>query len=214
MTAGDGHTSTARLDQATHARAVRQLARRDPRLGGVVRRFGEPVLRLRKAGFATLVQIILEQQVSLASGRAVYRKLSKIAGGVRPGTISLLTEKKLQGAGLSRQKARYCHTLACAISSGELRLAELHRHSDEDCRTLLMEYPGIGRWTADIYLMLAMGRPDIWPIGDLALELSQAQVLGLKARPARAESEELAREWQPWRSVAARILWHNYRNTR
>ncbi len=172
------------------------------------------MLRLRKAGFATLVQIILEQQVSLASGRAVYRKLSKIAGGVRPGRISLLTEKKLQGAGLSRQKARYCHTLACAISSGELRLAELHRHSDEDCRTLLMEYPGIGRWTADIYLMLAMGRPDIWPIGDLALELSQAQVLGLKARPAKAESEELAREWQPWRSVAARILWHNYRNTR
>lgn len=208
------HPQRVKLDHATHALAVRHLARRDPRLGKIVRHFGEPTLHLRKPGFATLVRIILEQQVSLASGRAVYNKLSKLGGGVRPGNIAALTEKKLQGAGLSRQKARYCYSLAGVITRGELRLSDLHRHPDEDCREVLMRQPGIGRWTADIYLMLAMGRPDIWPTGDLALELAQAQALGLASRPGKAESEELAQAWRPWRSVAARILWHNYRNMR
>lgn len=214
MTANAAQAERIKLDHATHTRAVRHLARRDPRLGSIVRRFGEPKLHLRKAGFATLVRIILEQQVSLASGRAVFSKLRKLAGGVRPANINRLTEKKLLAAGLSRQKARYCHNLARVITRGELRLSGLHRHSDEDCRELLMQQPGIGRWTADIYLMLAMGRPDIWPTGDLALELAQAQALGLASRPGKAESEELALAWRPWRSVAARILWHNYRNTR
>lgn len=214
MRASATQAERIRLNQDTHARAVRHLARRDPQLGAVIRQFGAPTLHLRKAGFATLVQIILEQQVSLASGRAVFSKLRRLSGGVRPANICRLTEKKLLTAGLSRQKARYCHNLARVITRGELRLSALHRHTDENCRELLMRQPGIGRWTADIYLMLAMGRPDIWPAGDLALELAQAQVLGLAGRPSRAESEKHALAWRPWRSVAARILWHNYRNTR
>lgn len=214
MKAGPGHPTGIRLNHENHARAVRHLARRDPRLGKIVREFGAPALHLRPTGFATLVQIILEQQVSLASGRAVFNKLRRLAGGVRAKNVACLTEKKLQDAGLSRQKARYCHNLANVITRGELRLSALRRHSDERCREILMLQPGIGRWTADIYLMLAMGRPDIWPAGDLALELAQAHALALATRPGKAESEELAQEWRPWRSVAARILWHNYRHTR
>lgn len=193
---------------------MRALARRDRKLGAVIRRHGPPKLRLRRPGFATLIQIILEQQVSVASGRAVYSKLKALSGGVRPVNIARLGEKGLLQAGLSRQKARYCHNLAEVVGAGELRMNQLHRHHDDSCRELLMRQPGIGRWTADIYLLLAMGRPDVWPAGDLALQVAQAETLGLPKRPDSETSARLAETWRPYRSVAARILWHNYRKAR
>lgn len=193
---------------------MRALGRKHPPLRTIARRYGMPALRLRRPGFATLVQIILEQQVSVASGQAVYRKLKNLAGTLRPENIAELGETRLLGAGLSRQKARYCHNLARVVVDGELRLGALNRLDDDGCRALLMEQPGIGRWTADIYLLVAMGRPDIWPAGDLALQVAQAEILGLDERPAHDESDALAEQWRPWRSVAARLHWHAYRQKR
>lgn len=158
--------------------------------------------------------MILEQQVSVASGEAVYNKLKALTGGITASSITVLSEKKLLPAGLSRQKARYCYNLAQVVESGELRLNTLHRHDDEGCREILTRQPGIGRWTADVYLLVAMGRPDVWPAGDLALRVAQAETLGLKEQPSHDESDAIAESWQPWRSVAARILWHNYRKLR
>ncbi len=196
------------------ARAVRALSRKHPPLGAIARQYGTPALRLRRPGFATLVQIILEQQVSVASGQAVYRNLKKLAGGLRAENLVQLGESKLRTAGLSRQKARYCHSLAQVVDAGELKLAALNRLDDDGCRELLMQQPGIGRWTADIYLLVAMGRPDVWPAGDLALQVAQAEILGLKSRPGHDESDELAAQWRPWRSVAARLHWLAYRGIR
>lgn len=158
--------------------------------------------------------MILEQQVSVASGKAVYNKLKILAGGISAGKISALGEQRLLRAGLSRQKARYCHNLARVVDEGELRLNTLYRYDDERCKEILTQYPGIGRWTAEVYLMIAMGRPDVWPSGDLALRVAQAETLGLNAEPSHGESDEIAESWRPWRSVAARILWHNYRKVR
>lgn len=158
--------------------------------------------------------MILEQQVSVASGQAVYNKLKALTGGITASNIAALSEKTLLPAGLSRQKARYCYNLARVVQSGELRLNVLHKHDDDACRALLTQQPGIGRWTADVYLLVAMGRPDVWPAGDLALRVAQAETLGLSEQPSHAESDELAAGWQPWRSVAARIMWHSYRQIR
>ena len=152
--------------------------------------------------------------MSVASGKAVYNKLKALTGGITPGNLTALSEKELLPAGLSRQKARYCYNLAQVVESGELRLNTLNRQNDEGCREILTRQPGIGRWTADVYLLVAMGRPDVWPAGDLALRVAQAETLGLGAQPSHDESDEIAENWQPWRSVAARILWHNYRQLR
>lgn len=203
-----------RLDERSFARGLRQLADRDKYLGAVLSKHGPPALRLRRPGFEALICLILEQQVSVASGRAVRRKLSQLSGGITAGRISALGEKQLLKAGLSRQKARYCCNLARVVANGELRLNTLHRHNDDACREILMHQPGIGRWTADVYLLTALGRPDVWPAGDLALRISQAETLGLGEQPSHDESDALAVNWRPWRSVAARILWHNYRMRR
>lgn len=193
---------------------MRSLARRDKHLNAVLKRHGPPALKLRRPGFEALIRLILEQQVSVASGKAVYNKLKILAGGIKASSISTLGEKKLLSAGLSRQKARYCYHLARVVENGELRLNTLHRYNDDDCKDILTQHPGIGRWTAEVYLMIAMGRPDVWPAGDLALRVAQAETLGLAGQPSQPESDEIAENWRPWRSVAARILWHNYRKIR
>lgn len=193
---------------------MRTLARRDKRLGAAIKHHGSPALWLRRPGFEALIRMILEQQVSVASGKAVYNKLRVLADGISASNIAALSEKKLLRAGLSRQKARYCYNLAKVVESGELRLNMLHRHDDDTCKEILTRQPGIGRWTAEVYLLIAMGRPDIWPSGDLALRVAQAEVLGLEAQPSEAESDEIAENWGPWRSVAARIMWHSYRQSR
>lgn len=190
------------------------LARRDQRLRAAMRQHGEPTLRLRRPGFEALVRMILEQQISVAAGKAVHRRLRTLTGGISAPNILALGEKKLLQAGLSRQKARYCYELASAVDDGELQLGTLHRHDDATCKEILTRQPGIGRWTAEVYLLIAMGRPDVWPAGDLALRQAQADVLGLEQQPSHAESDELAASWQPWRSVAARIMWHSYRQIR
>ncbi len=190
--------------------AVDALGAIDPDLAGIVDRHGRPPLWDRPPGFETLVRIILEQQVSLASAEAALKRLVVVAGAVDPEAIVAAGESALRDAGLTRQKARYLVGLAGDVAEGRLDLAALERFDDDDARAALTAILGIGRWTADIYMLLALGRPDIWPVGDLALAGSMRRAKGLATLPSSAEQAVIAAPWRPWRAVAARLLWHAY----
>ena len=198
------------LTEATLLDGVSHLCARDPDLHRIVEAHGHPPLRAREPGFATLIQIILEQQVSLASARAAYRNLEAEIGPPRPTELLTLDDARLRAIGFSRQKTRYARLLAEAVRSGELDLRAVAACDDEAARGALMTLPGIGPWTADIYLLMALGRPDVWPVGDIALTRSAQAVKRLRSLPGQQDLEALADGWRPWRSVAARLLWHRY----
>jgi DNA-3-methyladenine glycosylase II len=195
------------------AEGVAELSRRDPHLAAVVARHGAPPLWDRPPGFETLVQIILEQQVSLASGRAAYARLERVAGGVSPERIAGLTDGALQSAGLTRQKASYIRGLAQAIVAGEFDPSGLAALDDDGARAALIKLRGVGAWTADIYLLMALGRADIWPSGDLALVAAIREVKRMRSLPSSDRIGRITRAWSPWRAVAARVLWHHYLST-
>lgn len=198
------------LSGASFKRGIFHLSQTDRDLAQVVSRFGNPPLRVREPGFPTLVLIILEQQVSLASARATFNRLQESAGSLSPRRFLAFDDRQLKTIGFSRQKTLYCRELASAVIRRTLEFEELHKMEDSTARAKLMEMKGIGKWTADIYLMTAMMRPDIWPSGDLALAAATQEVKRLPSRPDPEELEEIARPWRPWRTVAARILWHHY----
>lgn len=183
---------------------------RDRDLGKTVAIHGPPPLWERETGFPTLVQIILEQQVSLSSAKAAFDRLKGAVSELEPGRFLKLKDAQLRKIGFSRQKSRYCRELATAILDKRFSIDKLEAMSDGDAREELMSLAGVGRWTADIYLLLALRRPDAWPRGDLALAKAAQQVKRLEAIPDRNELEMLARGWRPWRAVAARLLWHHY----
>jgi DNA-3-methyladenine glycosylase II len=198
------------LDTAGLEAAVRELAAIDPDLAGIAHRHGPPPLWAREPGFETLVRIILEQQVSLASAEAARQRLVAAAGAVEPGAIVDAGEEALRAAGLTRQKARYLVGLARDVLDGRLDLDAIAAADDDEARARLTSVLGIGRWTADIYLLMALGRPDIWPTGDLALAGALRRAKGLESLPTNADQEVVAEAWRPWRAVAARLLWHAY----
>lgn len=207
--------SRKRLTRARFLEGVAELAAADPQLGRVVARFGPPALWTRKPGYAALVQIVLEQQVSLASGRTTFARLRDACGGeVTPEAVAALSAPVLKAAGVSRQKAGYCREIARRLLDGDLDLKALGRADDDTVRERLMRIRGIGPWTANIYLMTALGRPDVWPEGDLALAAAAQQVKQLEERPDDRRLREMAAGWAPWRTVAARILWHHYLSAR
>ena len=203
-----------RLDRALLRRAVAELAARDPDLAAVRRSFGVPPLWARRPGFSALVRIILEQQVSLASARAAFERLRGAVDRLTPRAFLELDAATLRRVGFSRQKAGYCRALAEEIVGGRLRLADLARMDDESAHERLTRLPGVGRWTADIYLLMALGRPDVWPRGDLALARAAQRVKGLPRRPDDDELAAMAEAWRPWRAAAARLLWHDYLSRR
>jgi DNA-3-methyladenine glycosylase II len=194
------------------ADAARLLAKRDPDLGAILTRLGTPPLWARNPGFATLVHIILEQQVSLASARAAFNRLQAALGEVTPQGFLTLGEIELKAIGFSRQKNAYTRYLAQSILDGSLDLDSLVHLDDDAVRTVLMRIKGIGRWSADIYLLMALSRPDIWPKGDLALAVAIHDIKRLPARPGQDELDAISHQWQPYRAVAARVLWHHYLN--
>jgi DNA-3-methyladenine glycosylase II len=194
----------------TLRRAARELGETDPQLGASVERYGPPPLWSREPSYATLVHLILEQQVSLASAQAAFDRLRAALGRtVEPAPLLRLTDGELRTIGFSRQKAGYAHTLATAMLDG-YDLAALDAMPDDEVRTALIAMPGIGPWTADIYLTMCLLRPDVWPHGDLALATSARVLLELEDRPTSAELAAIAERWHPYRAVAARILWHDY----
>jgi DNA-3-methyladenine glycosylase II len=202
------------LTRTALLRGVKELAARDQDLAGVVERFGPPPLWARRPGFASLVQIILEQQVSLASARAAYSRLQAAAGRVTPGRVARVSDGRLRRFGLTRQKASYCRNLATWIVDGRLMLSDLSSLDDHAGRSRLLQVSGIGPWTADIYLLMALRRPDVWPDGDLALAKAARRVKRLRSHPSQDKLRRIARSWAPWRAVAARILWHSYLSSR
>lgn len=200
------------LTEKSFTRAVRRLVRADPGLGAIVASAGEPPFWVRSPGFPTLVHIILEQQVSLASALAAYDRLTAAAGKLTPERLLALPDEALRGAGLSRQKARYCRIAAEAVLSGALDLPGLSALPDDEVRLRLTALTGIGPWTADVYLQMALRRPDVWPAGDIALQTAVQKYYALDARPATAEMPAYGEKWRPVRTVAASILWHGYLN--
>lgn len=191
-------------------RAAKLLARRDKDLAFVLKQYGPPPLWGRKPGFPTLVQIILEQQVSLASAAALYRRLNKSVVPFRPDRMLLMGEPHLRSMGLTRQKTAYCLHLSESLCEKRLNLNQLSRLSDEDAKSRLMEVKGIGSWSAHIYLLMALRRPDVWPANDLALAVAVKHLKKLNSKPDPDELLKLAEPWRPFRSVAARMLWQHY----
>jgi len=189
---------------------VAVLAERDADLAAIVARIGLPPLWDRPPGFGTLVHIILEQQVSLASARAAYDRLLAATDPLTPEAFLALDDAQLLAIGFSRQKARYGRALAAHIVDGTLDLDGLDALDDDGVQEALEAVPGIGRWTSTIYLLMVLGRPDVWPTGDIALASAVAQAKGLAARPEPATLMRIGEAWRPWRSVAARLLWHDY----
>ena len=211
----DVELSTAPLDVGSFERAVGELTGRDPDLAAVLERHGPPPFWTREPGFPTLILFILEQQVSLASARAAYdRLLERLGGALTPEALLELDDGELRAVGFSRQKTGYGRDLARAVTSGSLDLTGLARRPDAEVRRALTAVRGIGRWTADVYLLSALRRPDIWPAGDLALARAVGEVKGVEVEPTSAGLEEVAEPWRPWRAAAARILWHDYLSRR
>jgi DNA-3-methyladenine glycosylase II len=198
------------LTEISVAGAARQLAKRDPDLAAILKRHGPPPLWARQPGFSTLVKIILEQQVSLASAAALFNRLKQHTVPFQPVRVLELGEGHLKSLGLTRQKTSYCLHLAESLVSKRLRLSQVARMSDAEAKAALMEIKGLGAWSADVYLLMALRRPDIWPINDLALEVAITKLKQLANRPSANQLLQMAEAWRPYRSVAARMLWQYY----
>lgn len=202
--------TTIILTPEAMASAVRELVAADEDLHRVVERVGPPPMWARRPGFATLVRIILEQQVSLASADATYRRLQRRLGRVTAARVGSVSVVMLRRQGVTRQKAEYIRHVASLVVAEKLNLEALTEANDATvCRTLVA-IRGIGPWTADIYLLMALRRPDVWPRGDLALRSAAQAVKRLRSLPSGTRLQRIATAWRPWRSVAARILWHHY----
>ena len=198
------------LNDEVFIQGVRLLADRDERLAEVVKTYGRPPLWVREPGFPTLVYIILEQQVSLASAKAAFDRLQAAVKPLTPRGFLKLNDVELLRIGFSRQKTLYTRLLAESLARRHFDLRYLHDLPDDSAHKMLVAFKGIGRWTADIYLLSALRRPDIWPTGDLALATAVQEVKRLGKRPSPEKLETLSAPWRPWRAVAARLFWHAY----
>lgn len=198
------------LTQKTLAVAARELAARDQLLANIHARYGDPPLWQRAAGFRTLVHIILEQQVSLSSAKSMLLRLETAIQPFTPERFGELGEMRLRQLGVTRQKSAYLVQLAESLVSGKLNLKGLARMDDDQVLVRLTGIKGIGLWSANIYLLMAMRRADIWPAGDLALAVAIKELKGLEVRPSPEELERIAEVWRPHRAVAARMLWQYY----
>ena len=186
------------------------VAAADPALAESLTRWGPPPLWARDPGFASLVHLILEQQVSLASARAAYDRLVTRLGELTPQGVLDSTDEELRADGFSRQKNRYVRALAAALEDGALDLDAVAALDDAEVRTALVALPGIGPWTAEVYLLSALRRPDTWPAGDIALQEGARRAKRLELRPSPDELEAIGEAWRPHRASAARLLWHLY----
>jgi DNA-3-methyladenine glycosylase II len=192
--------------------ALDALAQSEPLIAAAVDRVGYPEPRIRDRGYETLLRTIVGQQVSVAAAQSVWNKLEAGLGGnlTDPATVAAASDEQLRAAGMSRQKASYARSLADEVTSGRLDLTNLPE-DDEEAIAALTRIKGIGRWSAEIYLLFAEGRPDIWPAGDLAVQIEIGRIVGHAERP----SEKLLRQWsEPWsphRGAAAIFAWHHYK---
>jgi len=197
------------LTQAQLDAALAALAVIEPAFAAGLARVGPPPPRIRARGYETLLRTIVGQQVSVAAAQSIWNRLEAALGTLDPATLAAATDEALRAAGLSRQKAAYARSLAEAVTSGRLDLTALPA-DDEAAIADLVRVNGIGRWSAEIYLLFAEGRPDIWPAGDLAVQIEIGHLLGLDARPSEKLTRKLAEPWRPHRGALAVFAWHHY----
>lgn len=208
------HPIVTKLDSTTFAEGVHLLIEEDSQLKAIIDEFGMPGFWSRSPGFATLVLLILEQQVSLESGAAVFRRLIDRVGSVTPERIVSFSVAELNDIGITRQKAGYVLGLAEDVLAGRFGFDDLASMSPADGQAALLAIRGIGPWTAQAYLLSAERLPDLFPVGDRALQVGAGEALKMTTVPGPDELELLAEAWRPIRSVAARILWHGYLSRR
>ena len=187
-----------------------ELATIDPRMGDLWHRTGSPSLRARKPGFAALLRVIVGQQLSARAAASIWQRMERAGVTGDAAAFLLCEDNALRALGLSRQKIAYGRGLAEAIVSGDLNLRRVHRMADDDAIAALVALKGIGVWSAECYLLFALGRPDIMPADDLALAIAAGRLFGSGEKMNPAELRETAEAWRPWRSAAARLLWHAY----
>jgi len=199
------------LDENNLMNACENLSKQDKDLKFIYETYGKPPLWKREANFPTLIHIILEQQVSLASALSAFNKLrEKLNDKITPENILSLSDAEMKAAYFSRQKIVYARDLARNMASGKLDLNSFENLSNEEIKFELKKIKGIGDWTSDIYLLMAMLRADVMPKGDLALHIAWQKIKKLERRPTSDEFLQIAERWQPLRAVAARLLWHFY----
>jgi DNA-3-methyladenine glycosylase II len=186
----------------------------EPVFAAILEHAGPPRFRRRRNGFATLLHIILEQQVSIDAAAAMHRRLSALCRPLLPDAFLALDDATLRACGFSRQKMGYARNLAEKVRIGEFDFARLAETDDAAAQAALVALKGIGRWSAEIYLIFVLGRPDIWPAADLGLQVAVGERLGLASRPAEPQLRRLGEAWRPWRSVAACLFWQSYLHTR
>lgn len=199
-----------KLDEHELTKICKKLAKQDDDLKVIFETYGTPPLWKRDAEFSTLVHIILEQQVSLASALSAFNKLKEKIREITPENVLKLSDEELKACYFSRQKTVYVRELSKAIIHGDLNLKKLENLSDADAKNELKKIKGIGDWTSDIYLLMAMLREDVMPKGDLALHIAYKKLKRLEHAPNSDEFQIIAEKWKPFRAVAARLLWHFY----
>ena len=202
----------AKLTREILKRGVKHLEKKDNDIKMFITKYGLPHLRLRAANFESLVQMICSQQVSTVAASTIFKRIQKLEKQLSPEFISGLSLETLRDTGLSNSKVGYIKGIAGEIVSGKFNLRGLSYLSDEEVRENLSQVKGIGPWTADVYLLGCLSRPDVWPTGDIALQTAVRDIKGLGNRPDEKELFEIGELWKPWRSVAASLLWHYYRN--
>ena len=191
--------------------SLNELAHREPAFAAALARAGYPEPRAGERGYVSLLRTIMGQQVSIHAARAIWGKLEAVLGDATdPARMAGVSDEALRGAGLSRQKSSYARSLAEEVLSGRLELDHLPE-DDEAAIAELVRVKGIGRWSAEIYLLFAEGRPDVWPAGDLAVQIEIGRILGLEERPSERRLRELAEPWRPHRGAAAIFAWHHYK---
>ena len=198
------------LTKARLADAAVYLAKQDADLAAILETYGTPPMWQRRPGFSTLIHIILEQQVSLSSAASMFARLQQHIDPFEPNRLLELGGVQLRSLGMTRQKTAYCLHLAEMVVSSRLELERLPKLEDEAVKSALMQVKGIGLWSAEVYLLMVLRRPDIWPVNDLALATAAHKVKRLKQRPSPERLLKLAEQWRPFRSVAARMLWQSY----
>jgi DNA-3-methyladenine glycosylase II len=192
--------------------ALALLVARDPHLAGIEAAAGPLPWRRRDGGFPGLLQVIMGQQISNQAAGAIWRRLALLPGALEPAGLLALDDAALRGAGLSRPKVAHARALAEAFAAGRLDAAFLAGLDDAAAVAAIAAVRGMGPWTAEVYLLFALERPDVFPAGDVALAASVADLKRLPARPGPVALRAMAAQWQPWRALAARLLWHHWRH--
>ena len=191
-------------------RALDALAGIEPAIADAIDRIGYPPPRIRERGYQTLLRTIVGQQVSVAAANAIWAKLeAKVGAGLAPEAVAAAPDELLREAGLSRQKASYAKSLAGHVADGDIDFAALPA-DDEEAIAQMTAIKGIGRWSAEIYLLFAEGRGDVWPAGDLAVQIEVGKLMGLPERPSERETRRIGEGWRPHRGAAAIFTWHHY----